>query len=151
MRVETIVIANDHGGVEYKNKIIDAVNKLYPNITIENLGADSPASVDYPDYAHQLASRIKDLGDDRAAGILICGTGIGISIAANRHKHIRAALCHDVTTSRLTREHNDANVLVLGQRVIGEQVALDCVKVFLETEFEGGRHQGRVDKINPTN
>ena len=91
------------------------------------------------------------LADGRAArGVLVCGTGIGISIAANRHRHIRAALCHDVTTARMARQHNDANVLALGARVVGANVAVDCLVAFLDTPFEGGRHQRRVDQAGLT-
>ena len=104
--------------------------------------------MDYPDYAEKLAQAIK--AGKAARGILVCGTGIGISIAANRHREIRAALCQDVTTAQLSREHNDANVLVLGGRIVGEEVAKGCLKVFLETPFAGGRHEGRVAKLSKT-
>jgi ribose 5-phosphate isomerase B len=100
---------------------------------------------DYPVIANTLASMIVQGHIER--GILICGTGIGISIAANRHRGVRAALCHDVTTSRLARQHNDANVLVLGARVLGPQVARECVEVFLSTSFEEGRHRMRVEQL----
>ena len=103
------------------------------------------ASVDYPDFADRLAAALKDGKAKR--GVLVCGTGIGISIAANRHRHVRAAVVHDVTSARLTRQHNDANVLCLGARLIGTDVAKDCLKVFLTTDFEGGRHQNRVAKL----
>ncbi len=146
MTFETIYIASDHGGLDYKQSIMSYLAQNYPDISVHDCGPNTTESVDYPDYAHKLANAMK--ADSDAGGILICGTGIGISIAANRHAHIRAALCHDVTTTRLTREHNDANVLAMGQRIIGEQVALDCVKCFLESEFEGGRHTRRVEKIN---
>ena len=110
-----------------------------------DLGTDGPASVDYPDYADSLARTILEGRAER--GVLVCGTGIGISIAANRHRGIRAATCHDETTARLTREHNDANVLALGARIVGEEVAKDCLRAFFRTEFAGGRHQPRVDKL----
>ena len=110
-----------------------------------DLGTHDGGSVDYPDMAGALAAA---LGDGRAPrGVLVCGTGIGISIAANRHRHVRAALCHDVTTATLARQHNDANVLVLGARVVGANVAIDSLAAFLDTAFEGGRHQRRVDKL----
>lgn len=112
---------------------------------VVDLGTDGNASVDYPDYADKLAAAMK--AGKAQKGVLICGSGIGISIAANRHRHLRAALCHDVTSARVCRLHNDANVLVLGARLIGEEVAKDCLHVFLATEFEGGRHQKRLDKI----
>ncbi len=139
-----VAIASDHGGYELKEVLIQELQTL--GYTVENLGTYSKSkSVDYPDYGHKLANLI-ETGRVKK-GILICGTGIGMSMVANRHFGIRAALCHDITTTHLTREHNDANVLVLGARVIGEEVAKDCVRVFLETEFEGGRHIDRLNKI----
>lgn len=142
--MKKLVIASDHGGYKLKEVLIKELQSL--EYMVENLGTYSEtASVDYPDYAHKLANTIKS--DQSKIGILICGTGIGMSMAANRHPEIRAALCHDVTTARLTREHNDANVLALGARIIGEEVAKECLKVFLETEFEGGRHVDRLNKI----
>lgn len=141
-----IAVAGDHAGPDLRAKIIaHLIEKSHETI---DLGADGSASVDYPDYAHKLAAVLAS--EPQALGILVCGTGVGISIAANRHVHVRAALCHDITTARLSREHNDANVLVLGARVLGEQTVLDCIDVFLQTEFQGGRHAKRVDKINPT-
>ena len=113
---------------------------------IKDFGTYNEKAVDYPDYAHKLANTIK-IGHIQT-GILICGTGIGMSIAANRHSDIRAALCHNETTARLAREHVDANILVLGARIIGEVVAKDCVKIFLNTEFGGGRHVNRLNKID---
>lgn len=110
-----------------------------------DLGTDGSASVDYPDFADALAARMRS--GEVARGVLICGTGIGIGIAANRHKGVRAALCHDVTSARLSRQHNDANVLVLGARMVGAEVARDCLLAFLETPFEGGRHERRVAKL----
>jgi ribose 5-phosphate isomerase B len=103
--------------------------------------------VDYPDFAHAVCEAVADKRADY--GILVCGTGIGMSIAANRNPAIRCALVHDVTTARLTRAHNDANVLALGARIIGEEVALDVLKAFLETNFEGGRHERRLAKLTP--
>jgi len=113
--------------------------------TVLDLGTHEPASVDYPDFADALALALAERRATR--GVLICGTGIGISIAANRHAHLRAALCHDVTTARLSREHNDANVLALGARTTGIEVARDCLRTFLATPFAGGRHVRRVDKL----
>lgn len=140
---ETIALASDHAGVELKAalKAVLAERGLEPL----DLGAHDTASVDYPDMADALAEAV---GDGRAArGVLICGTGIGISIAANRHRHLRAALCHDATTARLAREHNDANVLVLGARTTGIETARDCLAAFLDTAFAGGRHARRVGKL----
>jgi ribose 5-phosphate isomerase B len=111
------------------------------------MGTNGPESVDYPDFADAVAGSV--LEGRARFGVLVCGTGIGISIAANRHAGIRCALVHDVTGARLAREHNDANVLALGARVIGPEVALDAARTFLETEFAGGRHERRVRKLTP--
>ncbi|MGH1478549.1 MAG: ribose 5-phosphate isomerase B [Geminicoccales bacterium] len=139
----TLVIASDHAGFELKAVIKLGLEKNGHKAI--DLGPNEASSVDYPDMADKLAGALLDGLADK--GVLICGTGIGIGIAANRHRHVRAALCHDVTTARLAREHNDANVLCLGARVIGAEVALDSVEAFLGTPFEGGRHQRRVDKL----
>jgi len=140
-----IAIACDHAGLTLKAELSSALGEA--GHAVLDLGTDGPASVDYPDFAHAMAAA---LADGRAArGVLICGTGIGISIAANRHAHVRAALCHDATTARLCREHNDANVLVLGARTTGIETARDCLRAFLGTEFAGGRHQRRIDKMAP--
>jgi ribose 5-phosphate isomerase B len=138
-----IAIANDHGGFALKNFLI----KQFDSVPVEwvDLGTGSDASVDYPDYGYKLADAIEAGKAD--FGIGICGSGIGISIALNRRPGIRAGLCTDTTMARLTRLHNDANVLCLGARIIGEEVAKDIVRVFLTTEFEGGRHCGRVEKL----
>jgi ribose 5-phosphate isomerase B len=144
MSKETIAIASDHAGFELKKLISHEIEAL--GFELVDLGTDGPESVDYPDYGDAVAHA---LGDGRASrGILICGTGIGVSIAANRHSGVRAALCHDTVTARLSREHNDANVMALGARVIGEEVAKDCVRIFLTTEYAGGRHDRRVAKLS---
>lgn len=143
MPVRTVVIASDHGGFDLKETV--AAHLHAKGHTIVDLGCHSPASVDYPDMADLLAEQLPKERD--ALGVLICGTGIGMSIAANRHSHIRCGLCHDVTTARLTRQHNDANVIALGARVVGENVALEAVDAFFETAFEGGRHARRVGKL----
>jgi len=140
---DAIALAADHGGYELKAML--AKDLTDAGIAVVDLGTNSADSVDYPDYADRLAAALKDGRATR--GVLICGTGVGISIAANRHRHIRAALCHDETTTRLCRQHNDANVLVLGARVTGPEVARACLKVFLSTKFEGGRHERRVAKL----
>ena len=141
-RLEHIVaIACDQGGFALKESLKVAL----PDVKWLDLGTDSADSVDYPDFADKLADAIKAGKAER--GILICGSGIGISIAANRHAHIRCALAHDVTGARLCRQHNDANVLAMGGRMIGEAVAKECVEVFLSTKFDGGRHQLRIDKL----
>ena len=110
-----------------------------------DLGTQGGESVDYPDFALAMAQAIKDKKASR--GVLLCGTGIGISIAANRHAHIRAALVHDAFGARMCRQHNDANVLVMGGRTLGVELAKDCLELFLTTEFEGGRHARRVGKL----
>lgn len=140
---EKIAIACDHGGYQLKQEL----KNRFASIDWLDLGTSSPDSVDYPDYAHKLAEAIKGGKADR--GVLVCGSGIGISMAANRHDHIRAALCTNTTMARLSRQHNNANVLVLGDRTTGVEVAADCLDIFLNTEFEGGRHARRVDKITP--
>jgi ribose 5-phosphate isomerase B len=143
MAFEKIAIAADHAGVRYKTTLVEELRKMgYEPL---DLGTNGPESVDYPDFAEVLVGALEE---GRAArGVLVCGTGIGTSIAANRHRGIRAALCHDALSARLARAHNDANVLVLGQRLIGEEVAKDCLRIFLETPFEGGRHARRVAKL----
>ncbi len=139
-----IYIANDHGGVELKNEIVKYLKSL--NYEVENLGTNENAAVDYPDFGHLVAEKV--LEDKNSKGILICGTGIGISISANRHAGIRCALCNDVFSARATREHNDANILALGARVTGTGLALMIVKEFLDTEFSNDqRHVNRINKI----
>ncbi len=144
MSQKIIAIASDHGGFEMKSVLKQELARR--DIDVVDLGTDGPGSVDYPDFAAAMALAIRE---GRAeAGILICGTGIGISIAAYRYPEIRAALVHDAFTARMARPHNDANVLCLGGRVIGIEVAKDCLAVFLETEFEGGRHARRVAMLS---
>lgn len=140
---ETVAVANDHAGTELKTALAQELTAL--GYDVLDLGTNSAESVDYPDYANLMAGALRDGRAKR--GVLICGSGIGISIGANRHPGVRAALCHDMTTARLSRLHNDANVLVLGARLTGIDVAKDCLKTFLSTEFEGGRHQRRVAKL----
>ncbi len=144
MASERIAVASDHAGVGLKSVAVALLREL--GFEVLDLGTDGPESVDYPDYADKMAAALKT--GDAARGVLICGTGIGMSIAVNRHRHVRAARCADVTDARLSREHNDANVLVLGARTIGEETARDCIRTFLATPFEGGRHQRRVDKMS---
>jgi ribose 5-phosphate isomerase B len=143
MSLRTIALASDHGGVEMKALLKDELTSA--GYQVLDLGTEGPSSVDYPDYAAAMAKALKDGKAD--CGVLMCGTGIGISIAANRHAHVRAALVHDAYGARMCRQHNDANVLVLGGRTMGPEVAKECVKLFLETEFEGGRHARRVAKL----
>ncbi len=138
------LIASDHAGFDRKGELIEALKAR--GLEPVDLGTHDHTSVDYPDYAALLAKSLEE--GEAARGLLVCGTGIGISIAANRHSGVRAALCHDTTTARLCREHNDANVLCLGARTMGLQVALDCLDAFLDTSFGGERHQRRIDKLN---
>eukprot|EP00898_Chlorokybus_atmophyticus_P001250 jgi/Chlat1/2125/Chrsp17S02715 len=136
-----IAIASDHGGYELKQILAkDLADKGYK---VMDLGCHSPDSVDYPIIANTMVEALKVMGEV-GRGVLCCGTGIGISIAANRHAHVRCALVHSVDTARLCRQHNDANVIALGGRVLDPAIALECLHAFLDTDFEGGRHQRRV-------
>jgi len=138
-----IAIASDHAGVSLKTDVCRLLQSL--DIEVEDLGPQDTSSVDYPDYAHLLARAVSDGRIER--GILVCGTGIGMSMAANRHPGVRAALCHDAYTAEMARRHNDANILCIGARAIGGGVAEQVVQIFAETAFEGDRHQRRVSKI----
>lgn len=138
-----IAIGADHAGVALKQVLATALAQAGHGVL--DLGTNGPASVDYPDFAAAVCGAILD-GRARA-GILICGTGLGMSIAANRHGGIRCALAHDVTSARLGRAHNNANVLALGARLIGEATALDALEAFLATAYEGGRHDRRLAKL----
>jgi len=139
-----IGIGSDHGGFELKEVIKEYLGKL--DIEYIDYGTYSKESVDYPDYGKKLADAVVAKEIDR--GIVICGTGIGISISANKVKGIRCALCGDTYSARMSREHNDANVLALGARVLGIDLALEIVSVWLKSEFQGGRHLIRVNKIS---
>lgn len=143
MSKELIGIAVDHGGFALKQPLVEELRTL--GFEALDLGTFDEESVDYPDIAEKLIGAFKDNQVDR--GVLVCGTGIGISIAANRHAGIRAALCYDNETALLSRQHNNANVLCLGGRKTDPDRAREMVRVFLETEFEGGRHARRVDKL----
>ncbi len=143
MSPETIAIAADHAGHELKSVLKQRL--IEQGFDVVDLGTDTTESVDYPDFARVLADAI---GDGRSSrGVLLCGSGIGMSIAANRFAGVRAALVHDAETARLARRHNDANVLVMGARLIEPSVAEDCLDAFLTTSFEGGRHRRRVEKL----
>jgi ribose 5-phosphate isomerase B len=139
-----IAIGSDHGGYELKKLIVRYLQDS--NHAITDCGCYASESVDYPDFAEKVCDEVRSGASE--AGILICGTGIGMSIAANRHRDIRAALCHEAFTARMSREHNNANVLCLGERVIGSELALDIVRVWVSTDFAGGRHQKRLDKLS---
>ena len=141
--METLAIACDHGGYDLKEAIKE---RFADRLSFVDVGTNSHDSVDYPEFGQKLAQSI--INGEAERGIVICGTGIGISIAANRYKEIRAANCTDVTMARLTRQHNNANVLALGARLIGLEVAFDIVETFLNTEYEGGRHDRRVEKLS---
>lgn len=139
-----IVIASDHAGYSLK----EAVKKYLEekNIEYKDMGTNSTESVDYPEYAHKLCCEIQEGRAEK--GILVCGTGIGMSMVANKHKGIRAACVSDTFSAKATRQHNDANVICFGERVVGQGLAFQLVDAFLGTEYEGGRHQRRVDLVN---
>ena len=143
MAAETIAVAADHAGFDLKEALKRDLEAA--GYAVLDLGTTSTASVDYPDFGKALAEAIA--GGRAARGVAVCGTGIGISIAVNRNPKLRAALCHDSSSARLAREHNDANVLALGARLIGVETARDCLKAFLDTAFAGGRHVNRVAKL----
>lgn len=138
-----IAIAADHGGFELKDSMVEYIKSLGNEVV--DLGTNSADYVDYPDYAKKVCEEIQQGNSD--LGILICGTGIGMSLAANKFEGIRAARVSDVYSAKMSRNHNNANVLCIGARVIGDEVAKLIIKTFLENEFEAGRHQRRVDKI----
>lgn len=138
-----ISIGNDHAGTEYKNAILNLLEER--GVTATNYGTDHSESVDYPDFIHPVA---EDVENDKAdLGIIICGSGNGAAMTANKHQKIRAALCWNIELAALAREHNNANILSIPARFVSLHQALDMVKTFLNTDFEGGRHQRRVDKI----
>ena len=137
--MKKIFIASDHAGYKLKNSIISKLTKII------DLGPNSPNSVDYPDYAKKLSKKIAS--DKSSFGILICGSGMGMAITANKIKNVRAALCYSNKNTKLSRLHNDANIITLGSRLLTKKNALSCVGVFLNTNFEGGRHSKRIKKI----
>ncbi|MCI5221980.1 MAG: ribose 5-phosphate isomerase B [Candidatus Electrothrix sp. AR4] len=139
-----IAVGSDHGGFEQKELIVNLLLEM--GHKVDSVGCHSKNSVDYPDFANKVCILVQEGRCDR--GILVCGTGIGMSIAANRHRDIRAALCHESFTARMSREHNNANVLCLGGRVIGPEIAVDIVRTWVETEFAAGRHQRRLDMLS---
>ena len=148
MKTHEIYIASDHAGFGMKTALA-AQLRDWGHI-VHDLGTESDASVDYPDFARELAIAMKPhsgKGDDAALGVLVCGTGIGISMMANRYPWIRAAVCNDVSAARLSRLHNDANVIAFGERLTGMAVATDALEAFIGTGFEGGRHAARVEKL----
>ena len=138
-----VCIASDHGGFSLKEAIKDHLIKK--NISIIDLGPSENKTVDYPDYAKKVANRIKAKKSD--VGILVCGSGTGMAISANKTKTIRAAVCYNINSTRLSREHNNANIISLGARLTSKKLSLKLVNIFLKTKFEGGRHLKRVNKI----
>ena len=141
--MKTIIIASDHAGFNLKKAIIKKYSK---KINFKDLGAyNSLKSVNYPDYAHKVC--LKVVKNKLNIGVLICGSGMGMAMAANKHKNIRAALCYSVKNAKLSRLHNDANVITLGSRLTNKKIVFNCLNVFLSTKFEGGRHKKRVKKI----
>ena len=141
--MKKIFISSDHAGFKLKEDIKYFLKKR--KYSFIDLGPDNDNRVDYPDYAHSVAKKVKINKNYR--GILVCGSGMGMNIAANRHKNIRAAQCYNVKSTKLSRLHNDANIITLGSRLLSKKNALNCVSVFLKTKFEGGRHSKRIKKI----
>ena len=139
-----IALASDHAGYQYKENIKKLLDEV--NLSYQDFGPPTNASTDYPDWGHKASQAVSSGECERA--ILICGTGIGMSIVANKHIGVRAAACESVSAARLARQHNDANVLTVGERLIGWEALVDVVKTFLSTPFEGGRHATRVEKIH---
>ncbi|NSL54577.1 ribose 5-phosphate isomerase B [Uliginosibacterium aquaticum] len=137
-------IASDHAGLELKKVLVAELEKR--NLSVREFGTTTNDSCDYPDFAHAVGKAIENGEIDQA--ILVCGTGVGMSIAANRHPAVRAVVCSEPLSARMSRQHNDANILCLGARVIGAGTAIDILEAFLEAAFEGGRHASRVAKIN---
>ena len=140
---EKILIASDHAGFELKEKLERALGAL--GFEVEDLGTNSSESTDYADYAHPLAQRVSE--GEVKRGVLLCGTGLGMSYTANRYPHVRAAVAWNPEIAKLAREHNDANILVVPARFVSEQLGVDILKTWLDTPFEGGRHARRVEKI----
>ncbi len=141
--MDEVLIASDHAGFELKNTLIE---KFEGKVKFRDLGPFSDNSVDYPDFAIKLSLKINSKEYNK--GILICGSGIGMSMVANRYKNVRAALCLNKKMTKLSRQHNNANILVLGSRLISVEEAIKCLLEFLKTNYEGGRHQARLDKFN---
>ena len=143
MSEKKIIIGCDHGGLNLKNKVVEHLKEI--GYEVEDVGTYTTESVDYPIYAKKVAHAVADGKYEK--GIIICGTGIGVSIVANKVKGIRASLCGDTFSAKATRQHNNSNILCMGERVIGAGLALDIVDIWLTTEYEGGRHQKRIDMM----
>ena len=143
MNIKRVFLASDHAGFVLKQALGKFLIKK--GIKMHDLGPKNSQAVDYPDYAHLLAKKMKK--QNNTIGILICGSGTGMVITANRHKNIRAALCYNAKSTKLSRKHNNANVMTIGSRLTNKNLALKCLNIFLKTKFEGGRHLRRVKKI----
>ena len=143
---KTLIVGSDHGGFELKRELLGVAAEL--GYEVVDIGAHTSDATDFPDYAHPVASAV---ARGEGLGLLICGTGIGMSMAANRHAGVRAAVCGDVFSASVTRQHNDANLLCIGAHVVGPGLAAEILKAFLNASFEGGRHERRVNKIEPSN
>ena len=143
IKLKKVILASDHAGFRLKEEIKKFLIKKRKKIL--DLGTKNTNSVDYPDYAHLLSKKMKR--NKNQLGILVCGSGTGMSMAANKHKNIRAALCYNIKSAKLSRSHNNANVMTIGSRLIKKKIALQCVNAFLKTDFDGGRHTRRVKKI----
>jgi len=143
METKRVILASDHAGYKLKETIKKFL--LEKRKKVLDLGTKNSKSVDYPDFAHMLSKKVKS--NKNAFGILVCGSGIGMDMAANKHKNIRAALCYNIKSTKLSRLHNNANVMTIGARLTKKSVALRCVSIFMKTNFEGGRHLRRVKKI----
>ena len=141
--MKKIFISSDHAGFKLKEDIKSHLSKK--KLTFQDLGPFNDDRVDYPDYAHKVARKVK--ANKSNVGILVCGSGMGMNIAANRHKNIRAAQCFNLKSTKLSRLHNDANIITLGSRLLTKKLAINCVNTFLNTKFEGGRHSKRIKKI----
>ena len=143
IKIKNVILASDHAGFRLKEVIKRFLIKKRNKVL--DLGTNSADSVDYPDFAHRLSNKMKK--DKDQFGVLICGSGIGMDITANKHKNIRAALCYNTKSAKLSRQHNNANVIAIGARLTKKKVALKCVDTFLKTKFKGGRHLRRIKKI----
>ena len=143
---KTLIVGSDHAGLELKRELSGVAAEL--DYEVVDIGTHTSDSTDYPDFAHQVASAV---ARGEGLGLLVCGTGLGMSMAANRHAGVRAAVCGDVFSASMTRQHNDANLLCIGSRVVGAGLAAEILKAFLSASFEGGRHERRVNKIEPSN
>jgi len=141
--LKKIFISSDHAGFKLKEEIKSHLSKK--KLSFQDLGPFNDDRVDYPDYAHKVAKKVK--ANKSNVGILVCGSGMGMNIAANRHKNIRAAQCFNLKSTKLSRLHNDANIITLGSRLLTKKLAINCVNTFLNTKFEGGRHLKRIKKI----